>query len=235
MDIATLYYKNGSLIGEFKGESLYKVNRIMRNMYFNKKIKKGFFFETKYKNSSDLRPNVIDYDKSFIDLLYESKIDELLFKCIGADYVLSHIQIRKLDAGNTYLDWHRDSYQYASMVGDFPPAHKIIYHPKFEGMSDTSKLTVSKSSHLKMYNSKLLDLFINVFSINKKNKHKYFPSQNKFMLFNGSAFHKVDSDKRSSICLIYSFLRKEQIKVNSERFTNLNKKTLNKYEKRFVT
>ena len=234
MDIATSYYKEGSLIGDFKGDSLNKVNNIMKNMYFDKRIKKGFFFETKYKNSSDLRPNVIDYDKCFIDLLYDSCIDKLLLKCIGADYVLSHIQIRKLDAGNTYLDWHRDSYDYRTMVGDFPPAHKIIYHPFFEGMSNSSKLTVSRSSHLKVYSTKLLDLFINVLNINRKNYSNYFPSLNKFMLFNGSAFHKVDSDKKSSICLIYSFLRKEQIKINSKRFTPLNQRTLKKYQKRFL-
>jgi len=234
MDIAASYYSKGSLIGEFKGDSLYKVNKILKNMYCNKKLKKGFFFETKYKNSSDLRPNAIDYDRSFLDLLYESSINELLCKCIGTDYILSHIQIRKLDAGNTYLDWHRDSYNYGNMVGDFPPVHKIIYHPFFEGMSHSSKLTISRSSHLKMYNSKLSDLFNNVIKLSKNNKDKYFPSLNKFMLFNGSAFHRVDSDKKSSICLIYSFLRKEQIKNNPKRFTPLNQRTLKKYEKRFL-
>ena len=231
MNLADLYFQNGSIIGEFKGPSLKKVNSILYKLFIGNEIKDGFFFQTKYKNSSDLRPNVIDYDNCFLNILIESKIQNLLFQCIGSDYILNHIQIRKLEAGNTYLDWHRDSYNYGIKVGDFPPAHKIIYHPLFEGISTNSKLIVSRSSQLKMYNSKISDFYHNIFPINKNKNDTYFPSKSKFMLFNGSAFHRVCSDHKSSICLIYSFLRKNQLSGDSKRFTALNQKTCLAYEK----
>ena len=108
--------ENGSLISKFKGPNLKKVNDILYKLFIGSEIKKGFSFQTKYKNSSDLRPNVIDYDECFIKVLFESKVHNLIFDCLGADYLLSHIQIRKLEAGNTYLDWHRDSYNYGKKV-----------------------------------------------------------------------------------------------------------------------
>ena len=51
----------------------------------------------------------------FYKVLFESKVHNLIFDCLGADYLLSHIQI-KLEAGNTYLDWHRDSYNYGKKL-----------------------------------------------------------------------------------------------------------------------
>ena len=231
MKLAESYYENVSIISEFKGKSLRKVNSILQKLFIGNQIKKGFFFKTKYKNSSDLRPNVIDYDECFIKILKESEINKLLFDCIGSDYLLSHIQIRKLEAGNTYLDWHRDSYNYGKKVGDFPPAHKIIYHPIFEGISTNSKLVVSRSSQLKMNSSKLSDLYHNIFPFNKNKKDYYFPSKNKFMLFNGSAFHKVSPDHKPSICLIYSFLRRNQLTNDNNRYTSLSEKTCRLYEK----
>ena len=234
MSLADKYYLNGSIEAEFKGKSLRKVNEILFNMFHENKIKSGFFFKTKYKNSSDLRPDVLHYDESFIDLLIESNIDELLFECIGSDYLLSHIQIRKLEAGNTYLDWHRDSYNYGKKTGDFPPAHKIIFHPFFRGISDKAKLKLSRSSHLKIYNNKLSDFFNNIFPFSNKYKDQYFPSENRFMLFNGSVFHKVCSDNKPSICLIYSFLRKKQIRNNDKRFTSLSQETSILFEKKIL-
>ena len=232
MEISSSYYENGSILGKFRGINLDKINKLLNNLFINKEIKEGFFFESKYKNSSDLRPNVIDYDECFLDVLFESKVNELLFKNIGSDYVLSHIQVRRLDSGNTYLDWHRDSYNYGTRVGDYPPAHKIIYHPLLDGISDESKLVVSRASHLRVYNSKFYDFFHNILSLNKFKTDKYYPSNENFMLFNGAAFHKVCSDKKPSICLIYSFLRKNQIISNPKRFTELNHRTVFKYEEK---
>ena len=234
MQLADLYYENGSIVSKFKGPNLKKVNDILYKLFIGNDIKKGFSFQSKYKNSSDLRPNVIDYDDCFIKLLFESEVHNLIFDCIGADYLLSHIQIRKLEAGNTYLDWHRDSYNYGKKVGDFPPAHKIIYHPLFEGMSNNSKLVVSRSSQLKMYNSKVSDLFHNLINIDKNKRDFYFPSNSEFLLFNGSAFHKVCSDHKPSICLIYSFLRKNQLKKGGPRYTTLSEKTYLAYEKKLL-
>ena len=234
MNLAEKYYVNGSLEGEFKGNSLKKANKILFSMFKDNHVKKGFFFKSKYKNSADLRPDVLTYDESFIDLLIESKVDELLNKCIGADYLLSHIQIRKLEAGNTYLDWHRDSYNYGNQTGDYPPAHKIIFHPLFEGISKKAKLKVSRTSQLKIYNSKVFDFMNNIYPFSNKRIDKYFPSVNKFMLFNGSVFHKVCSDDKPSICLIYSFLRKHQINSMNTRSTQLNERTSILYEQKLL-
>ena len=228
MDIAAEYYFNGAIQSGFSGSNLEKVNSILYDMFIGNELKKGFSFKSKYNKSSDLRPNVYEYDKCFIDLLIDSEVNRLLADCIGTDYLLSHIQIRKLEAGLTYLSWHRDCSHYGKQVGDFPPAHKIIYHPYFPGISKKSKLSVAKSSHLKIYKDKISDFLHNVYSPRRENLD-YFPSNEKFMFFNGSIFHKVCSDSSPSICLIYSFLRKSQIYLEGERYSSMNVETSKLY------
>ena len=218
INLASEYYENGSVISEFRGKSLDKVNKILFDLLKNKNIKKGFYFKTKYKNSSDLFPNVIDYDECFLDLLIESNIHNLIFKCLGPDYAPSYINIRKVDSGKTYLNWHRDTYNYGNKVGDFPPAHKIIYYPFLEGVSNNPKLIISRSSHLKMHSNKFTDFIHNLLPIKQNKIDKYLPSNKQFIFFNGSTLHKVCDDTKPSICIIYSFIRQQLIKEDTDNF-----------------
>ena len=129
------YHSDGFLIMEFKdSENLKKINSIMKDLLLSDSPREGFFWESKYQNTLDLRPNIFEYDNVFLDILFENNIPQMMKEFLSPDITLHHISLRKSLKGPSYMPWHRDSYFIDDeLVGNLPPAHKIIFYPSFGG------------------------------------------------------------------------------------------------------
>ena len=64
-DNRSSYKKSGYAIDKFKNtETFEKVFRILKSFHDSEDLPKGWFWESKYPNTLDLRPNVYDIDRS---------------------------------------------------------------------------------------------------------------------------------------------------------------------------
>ena len=183
------------------------------------KLQGKFFWETKYKDTADLRPNVYDFSESFIKILIENKILEMLVKFTQLDLVLSHIQVRKSFATTSYMDWHRDSYYINNEpVGNHPSVHKLIFYPSFENNSKPV-LKILAGSHMCMWNfqkdSDMLAPGLSHFDSQISQflpESRYDSSVSEFILLDTALLHGVIPDDESchSVRVIYSFVTRDQ-------------------------
>lgn len=208
MDKAT-YYIDGVHIGEFSaGAELSAVLNSIKQIHEGH-LKPGFEMVGKYKNSQDLRPEVYSYDPAFVDILFSNNIPKLLSDVVGRELFLAHIQLRISYPGESYMTWHRDTHIYGGKLeGNMPPAHKIIFYPTVDGVSE-EKIRVLPGSHRKVFKNRILD-YVQVFLGKRKT---VLSSDSQFMLFNTELFHHVVPEKQSkgSFRLIYSFVEHDQL------------------------
>jgi len=234
------YYVNGFLVREFlENKTLKSLRDLLVHLNSNNEIDSGFSWDSKYSNTFDLRHSAHEYSSLFMDILFENNIPELLVSLIGSEYTLSHIQVRKSKKGPSYMPWHRDAYFInGDLVGNIPPAHKIIFYPKI--LKEEPRLEIIKGSNLCMYQKSISDQFIlpgcsqfDAEIMKIMDKKSYSSSDSQFLLFNTSALHNVlpDSDDNGSIRVIYSFVTKDQY---AEKYSskNIHKKLNEDYEKR---
>ena len=106
------FYKNGIVDIDFQSE---EVNQVLFDI-LNNKIKENFSLVSKYNKTFDLRPNVIEYDKIFLDALKENMLKEKLKSITQRDLTLQHIQVRVVEDEKSYMDWHRDTYYTLQIV-----------------------------------------------------------------------------------------------------------------------
>ena len=204
------FYQTGYLYKTFKHEaSLNKLNQICHELN-NKKIRQGFSFEEKYPRSSDLRPNVYQYDDIFLDILFENEIPTLFQNIISQDLHLSHIQLRISYPGVSYMNWHRDTHWYygKELVGLIPPSYKIIFYPTIEN-GPLPMLKVLPGSHNRIFRSELVDLLQG----RLLKSETIYSSPNQFLFFNTSILHSVNPEQNQSgsVRLIYTFCRSFQL------------------------
>ena len=215
------YKKSGYTTGTFKNtEAFKKVFKMLESFHSSEDLPPGWFWESKYPNTLDLRPNVYNIDRSFLEIISENNILEKLRYLTGiSDLVLSHVQIRKSSKGPSYMDWHRDSYFIdGKQVGNNPSVHKLIFYPLLYG-EESPKLQIlagSNSCQLNFQDSKMMigpgfsqfdGQLMNFLPVDK-----YKSSSDKFLLFDTAALHGAipDSDERGSIRILYSFVTREQ-------------------------
>jgi len=214
------YLQNGFTKNVFKKTKCF--DEVIRSLHFlndSDELSDKFFWESKYKDTLDLRPNVYDFSESFIEILIENKILESLISFTQLDLVLSHIQIRKSFATNSYMDWHRDSYYINNeVVGNNPPVHKLIFYPSFES-EEQPKLKILAGSHACAWNFQkdrdMLGPGLSHFDAQISQflpEARYNSSVNEFILFDTSALHSVvpDNEHDQSIRIIYSFVTRNQ-------------------------
>jgi len=214
------YLINGFIKKTFKKtkcfDEMIKSLQILNN---SNDLHSKFLWESKYKDTLDLRPNVYDFSESFIEILIENKILETLVKFTQLDLVLSHIQIRKSFATSSYMDWHRDSYYVDNKaIGNTPPVHKLIFYPSFEN-NPKSKLKILAGSHSCMWNFQnerdMLSPGLSRFDAQISQflpEVRYDSSVDEFILFNTSLLHGVipDDENCHSVRVIYSFVTRDQ-------------------------
>lgn len=200
------FYLNGCSIGQWKQTKTYnKAMQSLKEIYLEN-LKDGFTLEQKYPYSKDLRPYAWEYDSSFIDMLFENNIHNIIKKVVSANVYLTHIQVRNVSAfpdnKTSYMEWHRDSHNYNNNpTGNFPPGYKIIFYPNF-GEQEDSVLSVVAGSHRKVFTNKKEDYEQikpeNIFTINN--------SDTDFILFNVGLMHSTGPAKTKNIRIIYNFI-----------------------------
>ncbi|HRH31621.1 MAG TPA: hypothetical protein PK950_03050 [Candidatus Paceibacterota bacterium] len=205
------YHLNGYAIGAFADNAeRTKLLSIIRDIHAGT-VRPGFEMQQKYKMSSDLKPNVYQYDPVFVDILFSNNIPEVLKSVTGKDLVLAHVQLRiSFPEGGSYMSWHRDTHVYGGqIVGNIPPVHKIIFYPTVDGVTD-ARLKVVPGSHRFVFGNKYID-FISALLGKKKT---ISASDSEYLLFNTELFHHVvpEHNQKGSFRLIYSFCEKEQLK-----------------------
>ena len=214
------YLLNGFTKNTFKKTECFNdMVSSLQSLNDNDKLSDKFFWESKYKDTLDLRPNVYDFSESFIEVLIENEILETLVKFTQLDLVLSHIQIRKSSAVHSYMDWHRDSYHINNEpIGNHPSVHKLIFYPSFEN-SSKPVLKMLAGSHMCMWNfqkdSDMLAPGLSRFDAQISEflpEFRYESSANEFIIFDTSLLHAVipDDEDSHSIRVIYSFVTRDQ-------------------------
>jgi hypothetical protein len=214
------YLLNGFTKNTFKKTECFdEMVRSLQVLNDSDELSGKFFWESKYKDTLDLRPNVYDFSESFIEILIENKILESLRTFTQLDLVLSHIQIRKSFAMNSYMDWHRDSYYINNeAVGNNPSVHKLIFYPSFESES-RPKLKILAGSHACAWNFQQdRDMLAPGLSHFDAQISQFFPevrydsSVSEFILFDTSLLHGVipDDENSHSVRVIYSFVTRDQ-------------------------
>jgi len=205
------FYRHGMKIVDFESKNL---NSILHDI-LTSNLKDDFNLVQKYPGTGDLRPNVIDYDDEFINVLKTNNIHKIINNATLKDMTLYHIQARVSVADSfSYMDWHRDvhyyDYQETTQSGREPPAVKLIYYPQFN-FEPKSRLKFLLGSSKTMFYSKKEDM--NLIASNYLKTAIISSSNNKAVLFDTSSLHAVvpESKGESSIRLIYSFYPKVQI------------------------
>ena len=77
------FYRDGIRQIDFKSREIDKVLSQIKE----RKIKEGFSLDSKYRNTWDLRPDVINYDPVFLNALKENDIKNTLRKNTLKDYI----------------------------------------------------------------------------------------------------------------------------------------------------
>jgi hypothetical protein len=218
------YHKLGYSLVEFEDtEVLERLNTLLIEQCQGSELPSGFFWESKYQATEDLRPDCTKLDDCFIDILVENKISEKISRLINQDLTLVGINLRKStphehNKDYSYMPWHRDSYSVdGKRVGLFPPTHKLIFYPLIE--ETRRSLEMLQSSHICQY-------------INQASQHQISPgmfqfdralfdllpvasynsSRTRAVMFNTAMLHNVVPSDDRSIRVIWNFCTKEQAK-----------------------
>ena len=218
------FYKTGIAEIPFGSDRL---NKVLLEL-LDKNIKKGYEFKSKYTQSFDLRPDVINYDPVFVDVLKEFSIPDVIKKHTLKDMSLFHVQVRIVKNENSYMDWHRDTYynQKGELIGKSPHGVKIIYYPQFKDGEKDRLLYLLGSNRIIFPNNTYDNQLFNILAVKKvKNSNK------KAVLFDINGLHAVcpEKNKDTSIRLIYSFLSPQQI-VDDHSNDMLHMNTMKMYE-----
>lgn len=206
------YYLKGFHIGEFgQNADLEAMLRAISEIHAGR-LKSGFELKEKYKHTKDLKPDVYNYDPSFVNILFSNNIPALLKELVGSDLILTHLQLRISYPGGakSYMIWHRDTHVYGGVqTGNIPPAHKLIFYPRAEGR-EFAKIRVAPGSHRRVFSSRILD-YLQIFFSKKATINS---SDSRFLLFNTELFHHVVPEKQTcgAFRLIYSFVDEENLK-----------------------
>ncbi len=227
INLKTEMYLMGFYEGKFKAdENLSKLQIIIDNIT-NGKLKNGFFLNKKYEASLDLSPNAYSYDTIFMDIIRKNKIHEIVNDATGEELHLAHIQLRISypSPRGSYAPWHRDTHAYnkRQVVGNIPPAYKLIYYPRLD-QKPTGQMALIPKSHNFIFSSKAVDM-----GYSRLARKKIIESDNsKFTLFNTALLHKAMNTKCpvGSPRLIYSFVRKNQISEYSTEVFDAFKKLI---------
>lgn len=201
------YYLNGLAQGWFSGDWGMQLVTVLGALH-RAQPSKGYYWEQKYPNTADLRPTAHDYHPAVLKALFESWIDEMVDDLVCDDMVLTHVQVRRSWPGPSYMDWHRDTYIYdGKPVGNFPPAHKLIFYPTL-GRAPETKLKFKVGSHLRNHTNQKDDME----ALSDLQTDYLMSSDVQYTFFNTALMHGVceDIDPSGSIRIIYSFLRRRQ-------------------------
>jgi len=218
------FYKNGIVDIDFQSE---KINQVLFDI-LNNKIKENFSLVSKYNKTFDLRPNVFEYDKIFLDALKENMIKEKIKSITQRDLTLQHIQVRVVEDEKSYMDWHRDTYYTAQgITGKEPHGVKMIYYPKFSENQKERLLYLLGSNRILFPVNSFDNQLFNILKIKK-----VYSNNNKAILFDVNGLHSVvpEKENQKSIRLIYSFLNRQQIFDDHKEPDNIHIKTMNLYE-----
>ena len=228
-DISKQFYLNGCMQGEWaETESYDKVMKSLKTI-FNNDLNDGFELKQKYQYSEDLRPNVYDYDESFINILFENNIHKMIENVVSANVELAHIQIRNVypypDGKSSYQMWHRDSHNYNNNPhGNFPPGYKIIFYPTFGGETE-NVLSIIPGSHIRMFFDEQEDRK----QITPENIITISNSDTKFILFNVGLFHSTEPVREKNQRIIYNFVHKSQLGRYDEKCIELWREGCKRY------
>jgi len=183
-------------------------------------LKEGFSLVEKYDGTDDLRSSVHAYDPVFMRFIFENDLNKRVNFLTGKDMVLYHIQVRRFFKGSSYMPWHRDTYLIDDRaVGNIPPAHKIIFYPKFSE-NCTKRLSLLRGSHNMfpppLRNSDFISPGFSKFDsqlFNILDTDEVHCDNENILLFNTSLLHNVSNndDDHPNTRLIYSFLERDQI------------------------
>ena len=213
-ELAKQFYLNGCMQGEWAETKSY--NKMMKSLkgVFDENLKDDFSLQQKYLHSEDLRPEAYEYDESFINILFENNIHNLIRHIVSANVILSHIQVRNCypfpDKEESYQMWHRDSHNYGVPTGQFPPGYKIIFWPNF-GKESENVLSVIPGSHIRVSKTETEDQE----QIKPENIITFSNSDTQFLLFNVGLFHSTEPVRDKNIRIIYNFLHECQLDDNS--------------------
>ena len=217
------FYAKGYEVFKFDSCNLNSVIQTMTNS----PLKEGFQFSSKYSKTADLRPNVIDYDPIFMEVLKKNQIKKLIRSATLRDLTLFHVQLRLTNSQESYMDWHRDTYfDHSRRIGMAPPGVKIIYYPQM-GHKNSKRLLIAEGTHRKMKDVVAEDLK----QLDASKIASIEANDNEATLFDTSILHSVVPDEIGtfSFRLIYSFVAPEQIKDDQ----TLHLKTSKMYEEMF--
>jgi len=218
------FYKTGIAKIKFGDK---KLDQVLQDI-LNNNLKPGFSLKSKYPKTFDLRPDVINYDPIFLEVLKTQNIKDLLKKITLRDLALYHVQVRVVENNNSYMDWHRDTYynHEGKLSGKAPHGVKIIYYPDF-GSDQKDRLLYLVGSNRIIFPSNQYDN--ELFKILPVSKIS--ASNNNAALFDVNGLHSVCPENNSkSIRLIYNFLSKQQI-IDEHKNDNLHTKTMELYER----
>jgi hypothetical protein len=232
-------YCNGFINLSFsKEDSIKKLHSTINNMN-SENIKEDFFWESKYPNTQDFRPTVFEYDEVFLDVLFDNNIHKIINSATQKQLFLTHIQLRRVFPGPSYMNWHRDTYyKNREIVGSSPPGYKIIFFPEEDSEKCTPCLRVVKGSNncqnpsqsdsdmvmpgFSMFDQQILrsDTFENI---------SLESSYKRCMFFNTSMLHAAEPSNNVSgqLRLIYVFVPEEQFNeryADKDHHANLYKK-----------
>jgi hypothetical protein len=214
------FYKNGITPIDFSDKNL---NKVLEKIVSGN-LKEKFHLQQKYPKTLDLRPNVIDYDPIFLEVLKKHKIKEVLKNVTLKDMSLFHVQVRVVKDNNSYMNWHRDTYYDSSknLIGKAPHGIKIIYYPEFTNKNKDRLLYLLGSNRILFPNNSFDN---QLFGILKAVK---IQSSNNSDI---NGLHAVcpEEENQSSIRVIYSFLNKQQI-IDDHSTDELHMKTMRLYE-----
>ena len=186
-------------------------------------------WEAKYQHSEDFRPSVFEYDKSFVDVLFDNDIPQKVYEASNYRKLhLSHIQMRRVFPANSYMDWHRDSYyRDGKSSGMIPPSLKLIYYPLFNDKAPCLK--VLPGSHIRFFEHSESDIKIN----QQFGEDTIYSSDDIITLFDVSIWHSAQNgtDPDGNIRLIYAYSNPDQYKSTWEN-NPINKELNDYYEER---
>ena len=216
------YHLDGYTVKKFKNDDL--LARLKKSLFdiCNEDLKEGFSLDQKYHNTKDLRPEAFEYDSVFIDILIENNVKDLIKNLTGKNLTLNHVQVRVSDfeKSQSYMPWHRDSYVSGDeLVGNIPPAHKIIFYPAFSDSDVRDCLALVKGSQICTFQKQEKNQFVlpgfsqfdaEVMKVSSIETYK--ASKDQFILFNTAMLHHVipSESQQRSVRIIYSFVEKSQ-------------------------
>jgi hypothetical protein len=214
------FYFKGCLTSRFKNsESLDQFNNTLEQI-FNNDLKEGYFLKSKYPFSKDLRPQAYDYDRSILDVLFDSDIPGVIKNALGYDLYLAHIQIRISELfppgqeERSYMEWHRDTHFYdGKMHGSAPPVYKLIYYPQLN-KEEERPLATAPGSHLRILPSISQDHS----QLNSSEILVKTTSMDEFLFFNTSLLHStLPAHKNGTLRIIYNFCLDSQLSNYKEQ------------------